>query len=134
TTTRFVVGTIFEGTKLRLVTRLRAAYLVHVQYIRATDLARALPVNYKTALLLMNKFRAAVGPHARFQKAESLSVELAPHRPSELPHPHGCERLERPDLAERTDDEWSGEGYYPWKRWIRERGPLPSESRFADEA
>src|SRR5438552_4195602 len=58
--TRVLAGTIFQGTKLPLTTWFRAAYLFRFHDTNAAQLAPQIKVHYKTALLLLKKFRAAL--------------------------------------------------------------------------
>jgi hypothetical protein len=129
--TWFLAGTIFHRTKLRLAVWFRAAYLLRNPDTNASRLARLLSVTYRTAWLLCHKLRFAMGVvHARKSADGAAPLRLAGERLGESTR-HGCERLERPDLADRrftaTDDR------YPWKRWKRERGPLPEEWTLANE-
>jgi hypothetical protein len=131
---RLLAGTIFHRTKLPLWKWFRAAFLLRFRGTNASNLAPLLEVTYRTSWLLCHKLRFAMGAIQDFRRrcadavVEGPPLRLLAERSPEDPEPHGCERLERPDLAERTDTD-----DYPWESWLRERGPFPAESRLADE-
>jgi hypothetical protein len=128
--TRVLAGTIFHRTKLPLTTWFKAAFLLRHSDTNAHRLAPLLGVTYRTSWLLCHKLRFAMGVVQARTPAPGTPQprRLSGERGAESPGPHGCERLERPDLARRSDT------FYPWARWLRERGPLPEESPLADEA
>jgi hypothetical protein len=134
----FLKDTIFHRTKLPLTTWFRAAFLLRFRGTNASNLAEMLGIAYKTSWLLCHKLRYAMGlleqrrPDAA-ALAQASPLRLVGHRAAESPHPHGCERLERADFALRTLIVYPEGSPPPWRRWLAERGPLPQESRLADE-
>jgi hypothetical protein len=135
----FLKDTIFHRTKLPLTTWFRAAFLLRFQGTNASSLAEMLGLSYKTSWLLCQKLRYAMGLLQQKKRCTDAVVQCPPLRFAgvrglESPHAHGCERLERPDFALRTDElARFEEGPAPWQRWLAARGPLPQESRLADE-
>lgn len=74
--TSLIVGTIFEGTHVRLVTWFRAAWLVcsSKSGVSAKHLQRELGISYPTAWLMLHKLRLAMKRPGR--DADRLSGEV----------------------------------------------------------
>jgi hypothetical protein len=132
-------GTIFEQTKKKLIEWFKAIDYLRRFNVSSLQLARHFDFNPKTGWLWMQKLRTAM------QGAITRSRADAPTAPegTRLTHAqrglearrgglvldwrreshksHGCERLDRHDLATREQD-------YPWNYWISKLGSHPGDT------